>query len=121
MTWGKGRLNLEQLAAQNASQAEDARTEQHDAAGLRSRAGGAGRGAGAGGGAAGAVKGEGLGRNGSDRVLGSRGRTRVLIPINRIAGCGRSVRQVQPVGASVQRRTRERARLGADVEAVLVR
>ena len=37
MTWGKGRLNLEQLAAQNASQAEDARTEQHDAAGLRRR------------------------------------------------------------------------------------
>ncbi len=33
------RLRSEQLAPQHTSQAEDARTEQHDAAGLRNRSG----------------------------------------------------------------------------------
>ena len=42
MPGGKGQLNLEQLATQDAGQAEDARTEQQNAAGLRSRAGGGG-------------------------------------------------------------------------------
>ena len=89
-------MNLEQLAAQYASQAEDARTEQHDAAGLRSRAGG------------GAVvvvvpplpDREGFRRDRAEGVLrGADEAPGVLIPVNRIAAGNAGVLQVEPVGA----------------------
>ncbi len=118
MTTGEGSGELEQLAAQNASQPEDARTEQQDAAGLRNRA--ASR--------RGRLRGraaqdrERFRRNRSDRVLRSRRRTGVLIPVNRVASIDNRVLQVQPVGAGRQVDGAEAAGagLGADVEAVLV-
>ena len=108
---------LEQLAPQNASQAKDARTEQHDAAGLRNRAGaGCGRLANRGA----AQDGEGFRRNGSNRILRSRGRAAVLIPVDRIASVDDRVLQVEPVGAGVQVDRAEGAGLGANVKAELL-
>src|SRR5579863_4412646 len=95
-TWGKGRVELEQLAAQHASQAEDARTEQHDAAGLRNRAGRGGAGAGRGAGIVGSQNRERFRRNRSDGALRSRRRTRVLVPVNWVAARYAGVLQVQP-------------------------
>ncbi len=78
-TWGKGRVELPgQLAAQDASEAEDARTEQHDAAGLRSRTGGAGGGAASGGAAA--SDRERFRRNRTEQVVVGRRRTGVDVP-----------------------------------------
>src|ERR1019366_3693745 len=62
-----------QLATQYSSQAEDARTEQHDAAGLRSRR-------------AVAFQGERFRRNRAQGVLIGRRRSAVLIPADRVGG-----------------------------------
>ena len=120
MTWGKGRLKLEQLAAQDASQAKDARTEQHDAAGLRNR-GTSGAGGGAGGaGAAAAENREGFRRDRTNGVFRSLRGAGVLIPVNWVAAGDAGVLQVQPIAAGVERRAVERGVLLADVVAVLV-
>src|SRR5271169_6551336 len=83
-------MNLEQFATQYASQAEDAGTEQHDAAGLRGgrRRAGATRG----------VDREGFRRNRAYGAFRSARRAAVLIPIDRIAAGDDRVLQVEPVG-----------------------
>src|SRR5664280_229902 len=66
------RRNSEQPPAQYASETEDARTEQHDAAGLRDRA-------------AARSESEGFRRNRAQGVLIGRRRSAVLIPVDRVA------------------------------------
>src|SRR5271157_3610999 len=98
-TWGKGPNALEQLATHYASQAEDPRTKQHDAAGLRCAPRAA---------AAAAANCESFRRNRADGTLG---RTRwaaraaaafaaILIPEDRVAAGDGRVLQVEPVAGA---------------------